>query len=240
MADRFGARNFVMISTDKAVNPTNIMGASKRAAECSIQVLAATSLTKFTTVRFGNVLGSNGSVIPMFKEQIKAGGPVTVTDPEVVRYFMTIPEASQLVLQAGCLGQGGDIFVLDMGEPVRILELAEELIRLSGLEPYEDIEITFTGLRPGEKLYEELLIEGEGILPTSHEKIRVVSALKVDKAAWEAELDLLYTAAHNNDIVGIAEGLRRLVPEYSPAYHFIGDVPASFRRMRPDLHPEEE
>jgi FlaA1/EpsC-like NDP-sugar epimerase len=239
MADRFGTHNFVMISTDKAVNPTNIMGASKRAAECSVQALAATSSTKFTTVRFGNVLGSSGSVIPTFKEQIKAGGPVTVTDPGVVRFFMSIPEASQLVLQAGCLGRGGDIFVLDMGEPVPILELAEELIRLSGLEPYEDIDITFTGLRPGEKMYEELLMAGENVLPTTHEKIRVLAAMTVDKAAWEVELDQLYVAARNNDIVGMIEGLRRLVPEYTPTYHFKGDVPASFRRMRPDVQLEE-
>ncbi|MBL0225422.1 MAG: polysaccharide biosynthesis protein [Geobacteraceae bacterium] len=239
ISDRFGVKNFVMISTDKAVNPTNIMGASKRAAECCIQSLAVTSSTKFTTVRFGNVLGSNGSVIPMFKEQIKNGGPVTVTDPSVVRYFMTIPEASQLVLQAGCLGRGGEIFVLDMGDPVPILELAEELIRLSGLEPYEDIDITFTGLRPGEKMFEELLIAGENILPTSHEKIRVLAAVAIDRAACEAELDQLYRSACANDIVGITDGLRRLVPEYTPTYHFNGVVPASFRRMRPDLQIEE-
>jgi FlaA1/EpsC-like NDP-sugar epimerase len=236
MADRFGVRNFVMISTDKAVNPTNIMGASKRAAECYIQGLAGSSPTQFTTVRFGNVLGSNGSVIPMFKEQIRNGGPVTVTDPGVVRYFMTIPEASQLVLQAGCLGRGGDIFVLDMGEPVPILELAEELIRLSGLEPYDDIDITFTGLRPGEKMYEELLIAGEGVLPTSHEKIKVLAAVTIDRSACEAALERMSCAARANDIVGLVEGLRSLVPEYTPTYHFHGAVPASFRRMRPDLH----
>jgi len=238
MADRFGVRNFVMISTDKAVNPTNVMGASKRAAECFVQALAATSSTKFTTVRFGNVLGSNGSVIPMFKEQIKNGGPVTVTDPGVVRYFMTIPEASQLVLQAGCLGKGGDIFVLDMGEPVPILELAEELIRLSGLEPYEDIDIAFTGLRPGEKMFEELLIAGENIQATSHEKIKVLAAVAVDKLACDIALEQLCLAAKNNDIAGVTQGLRRLVPEYTPTYHFNGDIPDSFRRMRPDLHPD--
>jgi FlaA1/EpsC-like NDP-sugar epimerase len=235
LADRFGVADFVMISTDKAVNPTNIMGASKRAAECFVQALAATSGTKYTTVRFGNVLGSNGSVIPMFKEQIRNGGPVTVTDPEVVRYFMTIPEASQLVLQAACMGRGGDIYLLDMGEPVPIVELAEELIRLSGLEPYEDIDIVFTGLRPGEKLYEELLIAGENVLATAHEKIKVLATMPVDRQACEAELDLLFSAAGTNDIVGITEGLRRLVPEYLPAYHFNGDAPPSFRRMRPDL-----
>jgi FlaA1/EpsC-like NDP-sugar epimerase len=239
MSDRFGVHNFVMISTDKAVNPTNIMGASKRAAECYIQALAGTSATKFTTVRFGNVLGSSGSVIPMFKEQIRNGGPVTVTDPGVVRYFMTIPEASQLVLQAGCLGRGGDIFVLDMGEPVSILELAEELIRLSGLEPYDDIDITFTGLRPGEKMYEELLIAGEDVLPTTHEKIKVLAAVAVDKGACEAALDQICSAARTNDINGLVEGLRRLVPEYTPTYHFIGEVPASFRRMRQDLQLEK-
>jgi FlaA1/EpsC-like NDP-sugar epimerase len=238
LSDRFKVRNFVMISTDKAVNPTNIMGATKRAAECYIQALAGVSSTKFTTVRFGNVLGSNGSVIPMFKEQIKNGGPVTVTDPGVVRYFMTIPEASQLVLQAGCLGQGGEIFVLDMGEPVLILELAEELIRLSGLVPYEDIDISFTGLRPGEKMFEELLIAGENVLPTSHEKIRVLAAVTIDRSACEMELEQLCEAARRNDIVGITDGLRRLVPEYTPAYHFNGDVPSSFRRMRPDLISE--
>jgi FlaA1/EpsC-like NDP-sugar epimerase len=238
MADRFGTHTFVMISTDKAVNPTNIMGASKRAAECGIQTLAASSSTRFTTVRFGNVLGSNGSVIPTFKEQIKAGGPVTVTDPGVVRFFMSISEASQLVLQAGCLGRGGDIFVLDMGEPVPILELAEELIRLSGLVPYEDIDITFTGLRPGEKMYEELLFSGEDTLPTAHEMIRVLAAMTVDKAAWEAELDRLSVAVRTNDISGITRGLQRLVPEYTPAYHFHGDVPDNFRRMRPDVEGE--
>jgi len=240
MADRFGVHNFVMISTDKAVNPTNIMGASKRAAECYIQSLAGSSSTKFSTVRFGNVLGSNGSVIPMFKEQIRNGGPLTVTDPGVMRYFMTIQEASQLVLQAGCLGRGGDIFVLDMGEPVAILELAEELIRLSGLVPYDDIDITFTGLRPGEKMYEELLSAGENVLPTSHEKIRVLAAVMVDKAACDAELEQIITAAGSNDIAGLIEGLRRLVPEYTPTYNFSGDFPASFRRMRQDLNAENK
>jgi FlaA1/EpsC-like NDP-sugar epimerase len=238
MADRFGVLDFVMISTDKAVNPTNIMGASKRVAECCIQSLAGSSPTRFTTVRFGNVLGSNGSVIPMFKEQIKNGGPVTVTDPGVVRYFMTIPEASQLVLQAGCLGRGGDIFLLDMGEQVPILELAEELIRLSGLVPYEDIDITFTGLRPGEKMYEELLIAGENVLPTSHEKIRVMAAVHLDTAAFEVKLERLFSAVGRNDISGIVEGLQSLVPEYTPTYHFNGTIPNSFRRMRPDVQCE--
>ncbi len=238
LAHCFGVRNFVMISTDKAVNPTNVMGASKRSAECYIQSTAAISSTKFTTVRFGNVLGSNGSVIPMFKEQIRNGGPVTVTDPGVERYFMTIPEASQLVLQAGCLGQGGDIFLLDMGEPMLILELAEELIRLSGLEPYEDIDITFTGLRPGEKMYEELLVSGENVRPTSHEKIKVLTAANLDPIFCKTGIDAMLAAARKNDVVGVIMGLQCLVPEYTPTYHFNGKVPESFRRMRPDLHPE--
>lgn len=233
----FGVRNFVMISTDKAVNPTNVMGASKRSAECYIQSIAATGGTKFTTVRFGNVLGSNGSVIPMFKEQIRNGGPVTVTDPAVERFFMTIPEASQLVLQAACMGQGGDIFLLDMGEPMRILELAEELIRLSGLEPYEDIDITFTGLRPGEKLYEELLISGENVKPTSHDKIKVLEAAGQDRTFCKTGIDAMLAASRKNDVVGVIMGLQCLVPEYTPTYHFNGTVPESFRRMRPDLHP---
>lgn len=235
VSGRCGVRNFVMISTDKAVNPTNVMGASKRAAECYVQTIARKSTTRFSTVRFGNVLGSNGSVIPMFKEQIRSGGPVTVTDPEVVRYFMTIPEASQLVLQAGCLGQGGDIFLLDMGEPMQILELAEELIRLSGLEPYEDIDITFTGLRPGEKLFEELLIAGENVLDTSHDKIKVLAAAHIDDSFCTAEVDRLLEAAVANDVTGVIKGLRGLVPEYSPAYHFSGKAPAVFCRMRPDV-----
>ncbi|MDA8430832.1 MAG: nucleoside-diphosphate sugar epimerase/dehydratase [Geobacteraceae bacterium] len=235
LANLYGTHNFVMISTDKAVNPTNVMGASKRSAECYIQSISRHSSTKFTTVRFGNVLGSNGSVIPMFKEQIKNGGPVTVTDPAVERYFMTIPEASQLVLQAGCLGQGGDIFLLDMGEPMLILELAEELIRLSGLVPYEDIDITFSGLRPGEKMYEELLVAGENVLATSHEKIKVLAAAELDARFCETGVENLLSAARNNDIVGIIEGLQYLVPEYTPAYHFNGQAPASFRRMRPDF-----
>jgi FlaA1/EpsC-like NDP-sugar epimerase len=236
----FGVHNFVMISTDKAVNPTNVMGATKRSAECYIQSISKSVTTKFTTVRFGNVLGSNGSVIPMFKEQILNGGPVMVTDPEVERYFMTIPEASQLVLQAGCLGTGGDIFLLDMGEPVRILELAEELIRLSGLVPYEDIDIVFSGLRPGEKKFEELLISGENVQVTTHEKIRVLTAVKLDPVFCKTGIDGLLAAARDNDVVGVIQGLQCMVPEYAPAYHFNGDVPASFRRMRPDFQHEPE
>jgi FlaA1/EpsC-like NDP-sugar epimerase len=238
-AHRCRVSNFVMISTDKAVNPTNVMGASKRVAEMYIQSMAEKSTTRFTTVRFGNVLGSNGSVIPLFKEQIKKGGPVTVTHPKVIRYFMTIPEACQLVLQAGCMGNGGDILVLDMGEPVRILDLAKELILLSGLQPNEDIEIVFTGLRPGEKLYEELLIEGEGIKPTRHEKIRVLEAVDIMMSDFSKEMEELFKASESANISGILKSLKLMVPEFSPNYSFSGEPPISFRRLRPDLFPVE-
>ncbi len=236
-AHRCGVKNFVMISTDKAVNPTNIMGATKRAAEIYVQSLAKKSRTNFTTVRFGNVLGSNGSVIPLFKEQIRNGGPVTVTDPQVIRYFMTIPEACQLVLQAGCIGTGGEIFVLDMGAPVRIMDLAEELIRLSGFTPHQDIEIVFTGLRPGEKLFEELLIEGEGIKQTRHKKIRVLQSVEHDLAAVTANLDALLGRARNNEVASIVRSLQQVVPEFSPRYSFNGPPPPAFQRVRPDLFP---
>lgn len=218
-ADKYGASHFVMISTDKSVNPTNIMGTSKRIAEIFVQNLARRSRTHFVTVRFGNVLGSNGSVIPTFREQIKAGGPVTVTHREVTRYFMSIPEAAQLVLQAGSMGQGGEIFLLDMGEPVKIVELAESMIRLSGFEPYREIEIAFTGLRPGEKLYEELLLDGEGIKPTSHEKIRVASSTEHPWEQLLQDLDSLYEASQNYRVDQVIALMRKLVPEYRPVVH---------------------
>lgn len=236
-AHEFKVLNMVMISTDKAVNPTNVMGATKRAAEIYIQALSLTSRTRFTTVRFGNVLGSNGSVIPLFKEQIAKGGPVTVTDKRIIRYFMTIPEATQLVLQAGSMGNGSEILVLDMGEPVRIVDLAEQLIRLSGLTPYEDIDIVMTGLRPGEKLFEELLIEGEGILPTAHKKIKVLKAVHVDMQPVNCELEVLNNAACENSIHDLMESLKRLVPEFKPTYSFNGEAPPTFQRVRPDLFP---
>ena len=236
-AHMFKVDNFVMISTDKAVNPTNVMGASKRAAELYIQSLAPHSGTRFTTVRFGNVLGSNGSVIPIFKEQIAKGGPVTVTHRDVIRYFMTIPEATQLVLQAGCIGKGGEIFVLDMGEPGRIVDLAEELIRLSGFTPYDDIDIVFTGLRPGEKLYEELLVEGEGIKPTAHPKIKVAGAVRVEHGAIAHALGVLHEHACASDIVAIFRELQQLIPEFTPKYSFQGTAPVLFQRVRPDLFP---
>ena len=239
-AHKFKVRNFVMVSTDKAVNPTNVMGATKRSAEIYVQALAETSKTKFTTVRFGNVLGSNGSVIPLFKEQIRKGGPVTVTDRDVVRYFMTIPEASQLVLQAGCIGKGGDIFVLDMGEPVRILSLAEELIRLSGLVPYKDIDITFTGLKPGEKLFEELLIDGEGIKTTAHRKIRVMVPVETDLKRVADQLNGLFALARSSNISGLLDALRGIVPEFAPRYQFEVAPPLAFQRVRPDLFPPQK
>jgi len=239
-ADKFKVHNFVMVSTDKAVNPTNVMGASKRSAEIYVQALAPSSKTRFTTVRFGNVLGSSGSVIPLFKEQIREGGPVTVTDREVVRYFMTIPEAAQLVLQAGCIGKGGEIFVLDMGDPVRIVSLAEELIRLSGLIPYKDIDIVFTGLKPGEKLFEELLIEGEGVKPTTHKKIRVMAPVETDLRQVSERLEELFLLARSGDIGGLLECLKEVVPEFRPQYNFEEVAPpAAFQRVRPDLFPPQ-
>lgn len=213
-ADAVGAEHFVLISTDKAVNPTNIMGASKRVAELYVQELARRSSTRMVTVRFGNVLGSNGSVVPIFREQIRKGGPVKVTHPEVTRFFMTIAEAVQLVLQAGSMGEGGEIFLLDMGESVKIVRLAEEMIRLSGLRPYEDIDIVFTGLRPGEKLYEELLIAGEGVGPTRHEKIRILNAVHGDRLVLEATIERLGNAVRDLDRGAIQRIVRELVPEY--------------------------
>jgi FlaA1/EpsC-like NDP-sugar epimerase len=171
LAHEFGASNFVFVSTDKAVHPTSVMGVSKHLAERYVHAMSQASSTRFTVVRFGNVLGSDGSVVPIFQEQIRRGGPITVTDPRMTRFFMTIPEASQLVLQAAAMGTGGEIFVLEMGEPVKIVDLARDLIRLSGL-PEDSVEISFTGIRPGEKLYEELYFDDEETLPTAHPKVR--------------------------------------------------------------------
>jgi FlaA1/EpsC-like NDP-sugar epimerase len=221
-----GAERFVLISTDKAVNPTNVMGASKRLAEMVCQAISrqgrggdASAATRFVLVRFGNVLDSSGSVIPKFREQIARGGPLTVTHPEIIRYFMLIPEAAQLVLQAGLMGgagkESGEIFVLDMGEPVKILDLAREMIRLSGFSE-EEIHIEFTGLRPGEKLYEELLADGETTLPTPHPKLRVARAGKVNDEAWLAEL-AQWLNQDNLDEATVKAELRRWVAEYQPA-----------------------
>lgn len=212
-ADKFGAKRFVMISTDKAVNPTNIMGATKRVAEMIIQAFSKHSKTEFVAVRFGNVLGSNGSVIPLFKKQIEQGGPVTVTDPEIIRYFMTIPEAVQLVLQAGAMAKGGEIFVLDMGEPVKIYDLARNLIKLSGFEPDVDIKIEFTGLRPGEKLYEELLLAEEGIEATKNNKIYVAKPLHTDLAILRREIECLRDIIINN-ADQVRDYMKIIVPNY--------------------------
>lgn len=213
-ADKFGAGNFVMISTDKAVNPTSIMGSSKRVAELYVQDLNRTSKTHFVTVRFGNVLGSEGSVVPIFKKQIAQGGPLTVTHPDMKRYFMTIPEASQLVLQAASMGKGGEIFVLDMGEPVKIVDLARELITLSGFRPGEDIEITFMGLRPGEKLFEELSIKGEDMQETRHPKIGIWKNMPIDRDRLRAKIAELVALAKIGEYAGIVAKIKELVPEY--------------------------
>ena len=214
-ADKYGAKRFVLISTDKAVNPTNIMGASKRMCEMVIQMMNTRSKTDFVAVRFGNVLGSNGSVIPLFKKQIEQGGPVTVTHKDIIRYFMTIPEAVSLVLQAGAYAKGGEIFVLDMGEPVKIYDLAKNLIRLSGYKPGEDIPIVFTGLRPGEKLYEELLMDEEGLQETPNKLIHIGKPIEFDMEEFVKQLERLYEVA-NLDSEAIRGEVKRIVPTYQP------------------------
>ena len=214
LSHRHNVERFVLISSDKAVNPTNVMGASKRIAELIVQDFARRSETRFMSVRFGNVLGSRGSVVPLFKRQIAEGGPITLTHPDIIRYFMTIPEATQLVLQAGGLGQGGEVFVLDMGEPVKIVDLARDLIRLSGLEPDVDIAIKFTGLRPGEKLFEELFTAAEGTSATQYRKIFVAKPESIDAAKLEMGLTLLQAAAIAGDDMGIRRGLKHLVAGY--------------------------
>lgn len=215
-ADKYGVKRFILISTDKAVNPTNIMGASKRLCEMVIQTLNNRSKTEFVAVRFGNVLGSNGSVIPLFKKQIQAGGPVTVTHPDIIRYFMTIPEAVSLVLQAGANAKGGEIFVLDMGEPVKIVDLAYNMIKLSGFIPNEDIKIEFTGLRPGEKLYEELLMSEEGLQDTANKLIHIGKPIEFDEEEFLKNLKELEAMAKKDD-VRIREKVMEMVPTYHPA-----------------------
>ena len=213
-ADEFNVKRFVMISTDKAVNPTNIMGATKRMCEMIVQSMQKISNTEFVAVRFGNVLGSNGSVIPLFKRQIEEGGPVTVTHKDITRYFMTIPEAAQLVLQAASYAKGGEIFVLDMGKPVKIYDLAKNLIRLSGYTPGVDIKIEVTGLRPGEKLYEELLMNEEGLKKTQHSKIFIGSPIDISMEQLKPDLDLLSEAAVYNDAEKVKDIIERVVPTY--------------------------
>ena len=212
-AAKYGVRRFVLISTDKAVNPTNIMGASKRLCEMVIQMMDRRSKTEFVAVRFGNVLGSNGSVIPLFKKQIAAGGPVTVTHPDIIRYFMTIPEAVSLVLQAGYYARGGEIFILDMGEPVKIDTMARNMIRLSGYEPDVDIKVVYTGLRPGEKLYEELLMKEEGLQETANRLIHIGKPIEMDDEKFAAQLDCLKAACQAE-----TENMKDIVAEIVPTY----------------------
>jgi FlaA1/EpsC-like NDP-sugar epimerase len=212
IAGEFGVKDFVLISTDKAVNPTSIMGASKRLAEIVVQGLNRKFATSYMAVRFGNVLGSAGSVVPIFREQIEKGEAITVTDPEMTRYFMTIPEASQLVLQAGALGSGGEIFILDMGRPVKILDLAKDMIKLSGLTPYEDIDIVFTGVRKGEKLFEELEIKGEDLEKTLHPQVFI------GKIATYSDEDITSVLNRFEDEVSLSdeEGIRRIFDQFLP------------------------
>jgi FlaA1/EpsC-like NDP-sugar epimerase len=224
IADRHRVEKFVMVSTDKAVNPTSVMGVSKRVAEIYVQALSQRSRTQFVTVRFGNVLGSAGSVVPLFQEQIARGGPITVTHPEMQRYFMTIPEACQLVMQAGAMGRGGEIFVLDMGEAVRIVDLARDLVRLSGLEPDQDIEIRFTGMRPGEKLFEEIAVDEENVDKTKHPKIYVGRFRPQLFAEIERGLSELHRLSDGTDVAAIKRAFKRAVPEYAVA---VEDAPPS-------------
>jgi FlaA1/EpsC-like NDP-sugar epimerase len=222
-AAEHGVEDFVMISSDKAVGPTNIMGATKRVAELLLLALQ-NGRTKYVAVRFGNVLGSNGSVIPIFKKQIAAGGPVTVTHPEMRRFFMTIPEACQLVLQAAVIGKGGQICVLDMGEPVKIVDLARNLILLSGLRPEEDIKIEFTGMRPGEKLYEELSTMLEDTVPTTHEKVRIYVGNGMPEGDMVTWLDCLHEICRTRDAGRLVVTLKEIVLDYSPSTHLLKRV----------------
>jgi len=219
-AKEFGVERFVLVSTDKAVRPTNVMGASKRMTELIMHSIAQDSETVFMAVRFGNVLGSSGSVIPAFRRQIERGGPVTVTHPEMTRYFMLIPEAARLILQAGTLGEGGEIFILEMGTPVKIADMARDLIRLSGKEPDSEIKIEITGVRPGEKLYEELITDGEGIVPTQHEKIMVLRPEgRSDREWFRQEIETLRSLVISHDAVAIRDHLKEIIPEYAvPEY----------------------
>jgi FlaA1/EpsC-like NDP-sugar epimerase len=246
VAKQYGVGSFVMISSDKAVNPTNVMGVTKRVAELIIMGLQQ-SRTRFMAVRFGNVMGSNGSVLPIFEEQIRNGGPVTVTHPDITRYFMTTSEAVQLVLQASGMGKGGEIFVLDMGEPVKVLDLARQMIRLSGFEPDGEIKIVFTGLRPGEKLFEELRLDDEGIKATFHEKISMSESNRVDFEDVRRWLDHLSAAVECRNVHGLISELMAIVPEYSPSEELISlaevdrhDVALSYGWARKELNISAE
>jgi FlaA1/EpsC-like NDP-sugar epimerase len=213
---KFRIERFIMISTDKAVRPSSVMGATKRVAEMITSCYALSNPTRFVSVRFGNVLGSEGSVIRLFKKQIERFGPVTVTDPEITRYFMTIPESCKLILQAGALGEGGEIFILDMGTPIKILDMALDLIRRSGFKPDVDIEIKFTGLRPGEKLHEELITEGAGVVRTPYEKIFVLKGDTCDLNWLNQKIEELVKLAHDQNAAGIKSKLKEIIPEYQP------------------------
>lgn len=240
-ADAAGVEKFVLISTDKAVNPTNIMGATKRICEMIVQTYNKKSKTDFVAVRFGNVLGSNGSVIPLFKKQIEAGGPVTVTHPDIIRYFMTIPEAVSLVLQAGAFAKGGEIFVLDMGEPVKILDLAENLIRMSGFVPYQDIDIKFSGLRPGEKLYEELLMDEEGLQDTENKLIHIGKPIKLDEEKFLKALDNLYMACLDEpNPATVRKLVGDIVPTYKPKNPVDNKASAKDKKDTEDAKTEEK
>jgi FlaA1/EpsC-like NDP-sugar epimerase len=235
-AHEYGVERFVLVSTDKAVRPTNVMGATKRVAEQLVVCENAHSNSRFMAVRFGNVIGSSGSVIPIFQEQIARGGPVTVTHPEITRYFMTIPEAAQLILEAGAMGEGGETFILDMGKPVHIDELARDLIRLHGYEPDQDIEIQYTGLRPGEKLYEELITEGEGIVKTAHEKIMVLRGNVQDVKGLQDQIDTLLKITNTYNTAKIKQKLGQILPEYTPKFkrytreyiRYLSDIPIMY------------
>jgi FlaA1/EpsC-like NDP-sugar epimerase len=235
-ASQCGVEDFVLISSDKAVRPTNMMGATKRLAELFVRAHQSQAPhlagCRFLAVRFGNVLGSNGSVVPLFKQQIAAGGPVTVTDPGMYRYFMTIPEAAQLVLQAAAMGRGGEIFVLEMGQPVRILDLARTLIELSGLEPGNDIEIAFCGPRPGEKLREELTAHGERVEATAHDQIRVFAGPVVDFASMARLAAELRQACHNRNLPELLSRVRSVVPEYEPSPEILHQCRAETSREK--------
>lgn len=241
LAKQYDVVDFLMISSDKAVNPTNVMGVSKRVAELVILGLQD-ARTRFVSVRFGNVLGSNGSVLPLFEQQLARGGPLTVTHPEAKRYFMTIPEAVQLVLQASTMGNGGEIFVLDMGEPVPIVDLAKNLIRLSGLDPDKSINIVYTGLRPGEKLFEELKLDGEGLKPTAHPKIRVLDGGRVDFGEVRRWLEELSALVESKSVFGLVHKLQEIVPEYTPSQEMLRlcqfdrhDLFSGYRQAQIDL-----
>jgi FlaA1/EpsC-like NDP-sugar epimerase len=241
VAKQYGVEDFVMISSDKAVRPTNVMGVTKRIAELVILGLQHQN-TRFISVRFGNVLGSNGSVLPLFEQQIARGGPVTVTHPQAERYFMTIPEAVQLVLQTSVMGKGGEIFVLDMGERVKIVDLATNFIRLCGLEPGRDMAVVYTGLRPGEKLVEQLMLEGEGIKATPHQKIRVLQGGNVEFRQIRQWLDQLSAAVEARNVSLLVQTLKTIVPEYCPSDEILSlcdidrhDSVIGFDRVRVEL-----